>query len=142
MTAVSRLTSRLDHSVPDPEVAGAVNEDAARRLDELSRLLADALPDHSLSPDERLERLARVMQDRVPERQHLLPALEKVTRLELRLAQLVPDPDLSPVEKVQVLLQRLDEQTAPHVEFLSTRPSVVLKLERLGDERAGFPPLR
>ncbi|EJJ24604.1 hypothetical protein [Rhizobium sp. CF142] len=141
-SSVSRLTARLDHSVPDPKVFAAVNDDAARRLDELSRILAGALPDHSLSPDERLERLARVVQDRVPERQYLQPALEKVSRLERRLAELVPDPGLTPVERVQALLAHLDDhhiQNNPH--FLAAQPTIVQKLERMGDERAGFSPV-
>jgi hypothetical protein len=140
--AVYRLTQRLDHMVPDPKLSIQLNDDAAKRLAELSKVLADALPDHSLSPDERLERLARVVQNRVPERQHLLPAVEKVSRLERRLAELVPDPTLTPVERVQTLLQGLDDHHAANApNFLATGPSVVEKLERMGDERAGFPPI-
>jgi len=128
---VSRLTQRLDHMVPDNNIHASVNAQAAENLGALSAVLADALPDPSLSPDERLERLARVKQDRVPRTEYLLPAIEKLDRLERRLAELVPGEGLSAMDRLQTLIRTLEGDG-----------SVVERLEKMGDPRAGVAPVR
>jgi hypothetical protein len=134
---VLRLTQRLDHMVPDDDLPASLNAEAAAKLDALSRFLIEALPDASLSPDERLERLARVVQDRTPRGEHLLPAVQKVDRLERRLAELVPGAKLSSMDRLNQLVAKLSEMVPGE-----GRESIVAKLERLGDKRAGIKPVR
>ncbi|MEZ5421760.1 MAG: hypothetical protein R2682_01530 [Pyrinomonadaceae bacterium] len=130
-----QVTQRLDHSVPDPEVSMARNQEAAIRLASISERLATLLPDPSLSPDERLERLARVVQDRIPQREHLQPAVAKVAKLTNRLDELVPG-DMSAEEKIAVLANRASELCNDESK------SCVEALELLGDKRAGLPPVK
>lgn len=132
---IDRLTQRLDHMVPDLKVAKAVNDAAAAKLSEISGFLANALPDHSLSPEERLERLARVVQDRVPRQEQLLPAIQKVDRLERRLAELVPGEGMSAMDRLNRLVQQCNGMCGDDGKTL------VQKLETLGDPRAGITPV-
>ncbi|WP_263018757.1 hypothetical protein [Natronobiforma cellulositropha] len=133
-----QVTQRLDHIVPDQMLPDDVNERASRQLEELSGLLIEHVPDPTLSPDERLERIARVNQERVPQREHLLPAVEKLYRLERRLDDLVDNPRLSSVEKLEVLIENVNEVG----ERFDDDPDFVEILERMGDERTGLEPVR
>lgn len=133
-----QVTKRLDHVVPDSALPQEENAEAAERLMELSEMLIEHVPYPSLSPDERLERIARVDQDRVPRREHLLPAVEKLYRLEQRLDDLVDDPELSSTEQLKVLIERVEEHSEEYDEDLD----FVEVLERMGDERAGLEPMR
>jgi len=85
-----------------------------------------------------LERLARVVQDRTPKRENLLPAVEKLNRLEKRLEELVPAGDLTSEQRLEWLVNRtheMDPEVQPELSF-------VKRLERLGDARAGFSPIQ
>lgn len=132
-----QVTQRLDHMVPDNMLPTEKNAEISQRLEELSEMLIKHVPDPSLSPDERLERIARVDQRRVPQREYLLPAVEKLYRLERRLDDLVDDSDLSSTEQLEVLIERVEERGEKHEE----RDFVEI-LERMGDERAGLDPIR
>lgn len=131
-----RLTQRLDHMVPDPKISAVGNAEAARKLADISKALSDLLPDPSLSPDERLERLARIVADRTPQGEHLLPAAQKLAKLERRLTELVPGDGLSAADR----LNRLVEATNAAVPTSGLR--FVEKLETLGDVRAGIAAVR
>lgn len=131
-----RLTQRLDHMVPDEELTAEANADAAARLEAMSRFLASALPDTSLSPEERLERLARVITDRVPRKENLRPAIEKVEQLERRLEELIPDQNLTAMDRLNKLVEICNDCVP------NNNLSIVEKLESLGDSRAGIPPVR
>ena len=63
----SELTQRLDHSVPDPNLTPAENQKASAHRASLSAKLFRLLPDESLSPFERLERLSRAADNRNPD---------------------------------------------------------------------------
>src|SRR5439155_379035 len=104
----TELTQRLDHMVPDNRVSAAVNQEATAELASISAKLNTLLPDHSLSPSERLERLARVIEGREPNLAHLQPATVKVALLKDRLDQLVPG-RMSPEQKIDTLIQRLNQ---------------------------------
>ena len=127
----SQVTQRLDHMVPEARQSDAQNAEAAAELAALSEKLAVLLPDSSLSPDERLERLARVVQDRVPYYEHLLPAASKVAKLKSRINELVPG-EMSSVDKISQLADMAIGQCG------ADDVSCVDALEMLGDPRAGI----
>ena len=139
-----QVTQRLDHMVPDVRVSPKANAEASRRLEELCARLSELLPDPSLSPDERLERIARVVQDRVPQSANLLPAIEKVHRLERRLEELVPDQTLGSGERLEHLVSQAERMKPQGFKSqgggAAKGEEFVRLLERLGDARAGFPP--
>ncbi|MFD5425636.1 hypothetical protein [Streptomyces sp. NPDC127084] len=105
-------------------------EDVVEELTDLSVRLIHLLPDPSLSPDERLERLARV----VPSSQ-LITANRRTARSKLyalrgRLDQLVPNSEMTSREKLQWLVDRLHELVPDE----GLRP--IQRLERIGDYRS------
>src|ERR1019366_9617350 len=103
---------------------------------QLSGALANALPDASLSPAERLERLARVIQTRTPDQSNLIPAATKLSNLEARLKDLVADPNLTSEQRLNHLLTTAGS-IAP-----GSNLSVVEKLETMGDAVANIAPVR
>jgi hypothetical protein len=70
----------------------------------------------------------------------LLPALEKVHRLERRLEELVPDAELDSVARIERLVNAAREMS-PEAGYRENDLSFVRLLERLGDKRAGFEPI-
>ena len=135
LSRLNQVTQRLDHMVPDNVVTKDVNEKAAAELAALSERLALLLPDPSLSPLERLERLARVVQDRVPHSDQLQPALEKVSKLKTRLDELVPG-RMSAEDKIITLAKMAYEKAG------GDKMTCVEALERMGDPRAGVDPVK
>lgn len=105
-------------------------DDIARELATLSITLLRLLPDPSLSPNERLERLARVVPKSVMVTAHRRNARSKLLELRRRLDELVPEQGLSYEEKLAHLVDRLDELVPGD----GLRP--IQKLERLGDYRS------
>lgn len=103
---------------------------ASEELEALSRQLQDLLPDPSLSPDERLERLARVVEGREPRLEYLESAAAKVERLKTRLDELLPG-DTSSMDKISMLVARLDASILAEAEAATVQE----KLEALGDPR-------
>ena len=131
---LARLTARLDHMVPDPKLSAGENQAAAATLSSLASKLHALLPDASLSSEERLERLARVVVGRIPDPTKLTPASEKVRALTERLDQLVPGA-MSPEDKIDQLVS-LAMQAVPDPGL-----AVVARLEKLGDADAGIAPV-
>jgi hypothetical protein len=131
------LTQRLDHMVPDPNMTLAANQRASADLASISSKLYRLLPDESLSPLERLERLARVIEKRKPDRNQLQSASSKLTQLTARIDKLVPG-DMTPEKKIEVLLEGLDGMVSKEQCELAT----IEKLELLGDPRGKVAPER
>ncbi len=129
------LTQRLDHSVPDPKVSASVNQKASAELGALSDKLFWHVPDKSLSPFERLERLSRAADQATPDLTHLQPATEKLKNLKARIDQLVPG-DGTSEQKIDTLLKQLDSKVGSAQQALHTTD----KLELLGDPRAKVAP--
>ncbi|BAP15497.1 hypothetical protein AS19_26460 [Alcanivorax sp. NBRC 101098] len=129
------LTQRLDHMVPDPKISAAENQKAAAELAALSGKLFGHVPDQSLSPLERLERLARGIDERKPNKKQLEPAVKKLQELKQRIDELV-DGDLSHEKKIDVILEKLDEKVGSSQKALHTTD----KLELLGDPRGNVAP--
>lgn len=129
------LTQRLDHMVPDPKMTASQNQKAASDLAALSAKLFWHVPDQSLSPFERLERLARAVDDSNPDMKQLQPAAAKLDSLKSRIDELVPG-DMSHEKKIETLIQKLDEKVGSSQLSLHTTE----KLELLGDPRAKIAP--
>lgn len=131
----THLTQRLDHMVPDPEMTASQNQKAASDLAALSAKLFWHVPDQSLSPFERLERLARAADDSSPDMGQLQSAAKKLEALKSRIDQLIPG-DMSHEKKIETLIQKLDEKVGASQLALHTTD----KLELLGDPRAKIAP--
>lgn len=129
------LTQRLDHMVPDPDMTTSQNQKAASDLASLSAKLFWHVPDQSLSPFERLERLARAAEDSTPDLTQLQSAATKLEALKSRIDVLVPG-NMSHEKKIEVLMEKLDAKVGASQLSLHTTD----KLELLGDSRAKIAP--
>lgn len=105
-------------------------EVVVQELTDLSVRLLKLLPDPSLSPDERLERLARVVPNSQMITAHRRSARHKLYQLRRRLDELVPEPGLSYQDKLEWLVQRLEGLVPDE----GLRP--IERLERIGDYRS------
>ena len=132
---VNNLTQRLDHSVPDPEMTNSINRAAANELEMLSAALFELLPDKSLSPLERIERLSRSVENRQPDLNQLKPATKKLQELKDRINLLV-EGEGSAHEKVMKMLNKLDDMVSDE----QAKLPVIKKLELLGDPRGNIEP--
>lgn len=103
-------------------------EEVCRNLKMISSSLYDLLPDITLSPDERLERLARVIPTSVLISRNHQTARTKLNALRMRLKELVPNEDLSDSQRIELLVKKLDELVPENL-------SPYKKLEKLGDFR-------
>jgi hypothetical protein len=104
-------------------------EEVCRELVALCEKLIALLPDVTLSPDERIERLARVVPTSTLLSAHHQTARTKLRRLRERLRELVPVPSLTSLERVDYLVARVHELVP------GDEPRLFKKLERLGDHR-------
>jgi predicted nuclease with TOPRIM domain len=132
---VGSLTQRLDHMVPDNKLTFKENRAAALELKAISETLFELLPDKSLSPFERLERLGRVAEPREPLLEELQPAHVKLKRLKARINELVPG-EGSFHEKLVALEMKLEELVGDDLATETT----IKKLEKIGDPRGGIEP--
>ncbi|RAG80679.1 hypothetical protein DN069_36910 [Streptacidiphilus pinicola] len=106
-------------------------EDYQDVVDELVRLsvkLLAHLPDPSLGPDERLERIARVVPTSQLQSANRRSARNKLVALRRRLDELVPG-ELPAEEKLDLLIARVNELVPGDRPFIA-------KLETMGDFRA------
>lgn len=103
-------------------------EDCVRELIDISVWLIRLLPDPSLSPDERLERLARVVPGSQMVTAHRKSVRHKLYPLKRRLDELVPHLADRPVEQLDWLRMRLEKLVPGDL-------SPIQRLERLGDYR-------
>lgn len=113
-------------------------EDVVDELTGLSLRLLKLLPDPSIGPSERLERLARVVPSSQLHSAHRRTARSKLTELRRRLEELVPDPSLTSAQRLEWLISRLDE-------LVPGDGTTISKLETIGDYRttdAGVAPLK
>jgi hypothetical protein len=104
-------------------------EHVCAELERLSIKLRDLLPDPSIGPEERLERLSRVVPHSVMIGARHLTARTKLRALRQRLDELLPGP-AGACDKIDRLLEMLDQQV-PNARESSTFE----KLEALGDAR-------
>jgi hypothetical protein len=104
-------------------------ESVRDELERLSLRLRDLLPDPSIGPEERIERLSRVVRGSVMTSANHLTARTKLRRIRARLDELVHG-TISYDAKISVLLEELD-RLVPNGQNTTT----FQKLERLGDAR-------
>lgn len=112
-----------------PSLKDESQEAVIKELMQLSGTLQDLLPDSSLSPLERVERLARVVPESIQNSSEHLTARKKLNQIRLRLAELVPHEDLTALEKIERLVQKVHELVPGPSERLFE------KLEKIGDCR-------
>ncbi|MDX1739628.1 MAG: hypothetical protein R3261_15425, partial [Alphaproteobacteria bacterium] len=79
----------------------------------------------------------RIVNDRVPMWELLIPATNKLKRLEMRLNDLVPDSNMSNAEKIDSLVDKIYATSSE-----KSDSTCVEILERMGDKRAGIDPVR
>ncbi|GIN69097.1 MULTISPECIES: hypothetical protein [Bacillus] len=103
-------------------------EEVCRHLQAHSQRLFELLPDISLSPDERLERLARVIPTSILKSANHKTAREKLNGLRHRLDELIPDQNMSYYDKIEYLVNIADEMVPGQMKMYE-------KLEEIGDKR-------
>jgi hypothetical protein len=123
--------------VPDPKLSAAENQKASADLASISAKLHWLLPDQSLSPFERLERLGRAVEDRTPDPSQLQPAAAKVEALKVRIDELIPG-DMTHEKKIDILVEQIDRMVSAEQRTWPT----INKLELLGDPRGRVAPER
>ena len=112
-----------------PEADEETFEQVVDQLQGISLRLYELLPDPALSPQERLERLARICPASTLVSAHHRTARSKLNELRIRLAELVPTKDLSDREKIEFLVDLVHEMVP------ETEMKFFKKLELLGDSR-------
>ncbi len=103
-------------------------EDVCKNLSALSNYLIELLPDPSLSPDERIERLARVVPDSTLVSVHHRTARTKLKAIRARLQELVPGEGLTDMERIEFLVNKVHT-------LVPGDQRLFLKLEAIGDYR-------
>lgn len=103
-------------------------EEVCSELKSLSEKMLELLPDPSIGPEERLERIARVAPHTLMKSQNVKTARTKLYNLRQRLDELVPSQSLSSIEKLNLLLDRINELVPGDQRLFE-------KLEELGDSR-------
>lgn len=96
-------------------------------LTEISVYLRDLLPDPSLGPEERLERLARIVPSSVLCSQNCLNARTKLTRIRRRLEELAPEIE-GDMERLKYLTDLVNEAVPGDMKFIE-------KLDTIHDYR-------
>ena len=112
-----------------PGIPEENQEEVDSQLFELSKKLQKLLPDPSLSPLERVERLGRVVPTSIQRSAQHLTARTKLNNIRLRLAELVPNENMSAEEKIDALVEIIDELVPIKTDRLFE------KLEIMGDNR-------
>ncbi|WP_232700248.1 hypothetical protein [Brevibacillus daliensis] len=103
-------------------------EEVCTNLKSLSDRLFNLLPDKTLSPDERLERIARIIPTSILCGDYHKTGRTKLNKLRYRLDELVPDNNLDYNQKLEFLVDLVNE-TVPGDMLLYQ------KLELIGDKR-------
>ena len=100
---LDRLSQRLDFDISDEELTDQENAQATLELAAISTRLAAAIPSATFSPEERVERLARVVDHTTPKAEFMEPNSKKLARIKLRVDELMPGTELSTEQKIDKL---------------------------------------
>ncbi|WP_391205456.1 hypothetical protein [Psychrobacillus sp. L4] len=103
-------------------------EEVCTNLKLISSRLYELLPDVTLSPDERLERIARIVPSSLLCSDHHKTARTKLKKLRTRLDELVPDSTLSYSQKLEYLVDLVNNRIPDDLLLFE-------KLESIGDKR-------
>ncbi|EGQ7846472.1 TPA: hypothetical protein ACF39K_002439 [Vibrio parahaemolyticus] len=104
-------------------------KDVNDRLIYLSYKLQELLPDPSLGPMERIERLARVIPNSYHVCQFHRTARSKLTEIEDKLHSLVPDDNLNSEQKIDYLVNKINSLVPEKTD------RICQKLQFIGDNR-------
>lgn len=104
-------------------------EDVESELIRVSILLRDLLPDPSLGPMERIERLARVVEGSIQIGNFHRTARMKLKEIDERLNELVPDKEMTNIERVEYLVAQVNRLVPEKTDRLCQ------KLQYIGDRR-------
>lgn len=104
-------------------------EEVAEELTAISLTLIEMMPDPSIGPQERLERLARVIPSSIMKSSYRRNARAKLNDLKARLNELVPEHENNSFEQLKYLKNELSRLVPENI-------SDIDKLEKLGDHRA------
>lgn len=119
-----RVFSDSDHRV----IFDVPFTEVKQMLADISLRLAELMPDPSLGPEERLERLARVVPDSVLVTSRRRNARTKLEELTQRLNELVPSKMGRPLEQIEYLVDKLNQ-------LVPEDAPTFRKLEAMGDFR-------
>ncbi len=97
-------------------------------LEAVSKRLLELLPDPSIGPEERIERIARIVPSSLMNSTYRKTARTKLSYIRNRLNELVPGQELTTLEKINYLVD-LIEKKVPNYNTLFER------LELMGDKR-------
>jgi len=100
---VNKLTQRLEFPIKDPSRSDGENAMAGAQLAALTKVLERVVPHPTFSPEERVERLARVVDGATPNPRFMEPEIVKLERLLARVDELMPVSGLSAEEKLERL---------------------------------------
>ena len=124
-----RVVTLAERDVTVPNF-GEEFAEVCRRLESMSKRLQELLPDPSIGPEERLERLARIVPQSVVQSAQVRTARSKWEFLRRRLSELTPEMNgSSEEERLEALIRRIEE-ARPEVEG-----GLFAKLEAMGDDR-------
>jgi len=118
------VTLERDITIPKYEESF---QHVCENLVSLSTRLRDLLPDPSIGPQERLERIARIVPNSLMISQNYRTARAKLKDLRHRLDELVPEP-MSYEKKLDFLVTKINDR-------VPGEKRLVEKLELLGDRR-------
>lgn len=104
-------------------------EEVDNRLARLSFKLQMLLPDPSIGPMERIERLARVIPSSYQLGEHHRTARSKLMEIEKRLESLVPDKNMNSEQKVDYLVGLINKLVPEETD------RICQKLQFIGDNR-------
>jgi len=121
MTVLTHARYRRPHEESFDEVC--------RNLGRLAERLFELLPDPSLGPDERLERLARVVPESILVSANHRNARSKLEALRRRLGELVSEEGRDEHQRLEALVELV------HAVVPGDEPRLYRKLEALGDHR-------
>lgn len=113
-----------------PTAAEEPFAEVCERLTALCARLYELLPDATLSPMERLERLARVVPDSTLLSEHHRTGRSKLNELRHRLSELLPNDESDELAKIETLVARV-HALVPH----DFQGRFFRKLEHMGDRR-------
>jgi len=102
---VNRLTQRLEFNIKDPSRTDIENARSGVQLAGLCEVLERIVPHPTFSAEERVERLARVVDGATPDPRLMEPEIVKLERLVARIDELMPVSGLSVHEKLDRLGQ-------------------------------------
>lgn len=105
-------------------------EESYEELLVLSRRMLELLPDPSIGPAERLERIARIVPESMRYSDYTKTARTKLNYLKQRLEELVPEEGETSMDKLEILVDRINKKFP---ELSNER--LFVKLEKMGDNR-------